>query len=70
MYLYDNDGEFVYVYELVPKVEKIKEYKRKEIEKISEDKRIWTSVASSIDNQIFNFQQMTNVSALSGLSWS
>jgi len=54
MYLYDNDGEFVYVYELVPKEEKIKEYKRKEIEKISEDKRLWTSVASSIDNQIFN----------------
>lgn len=54
MYLYDNDGKFLCVYELVPKMEKIKEYKRKEIEKISEDKRIWCSVSSSVDNQIFS----------------
>ena len=54
MYLYDNDGKFLCVYELIPKMEKIKEYKRKEIEKISEDKRLWSSLSSSVDNQIFS----------------
>ena len=53
MYLYDNDGEFVCIYELVPKTDKIKEYKKREMEKIPEGARLWTSIASSIDDQIF-----------------
>lgn len=53
MYLYDNDGEFVCIYELIAKEDKIREYKRKEMEKVPEDNRIWTSVASSIDDRVF-----------------
>lgn len=50
MFLYDNKGDYIDVYKLEPKLEEIKKYRKKEMNKIPKDKRCW--VATTNDSSL------------------
>ena len=49
MFLYENNGKFIDVYKLEPKLDKIKEYKMSEMRKIPSNERVWMAVTNDCD---------------------
>ncbi len=68
MFLYENNGEFIDVYKLEPKLEEIKNYKKKEMEMISSGERLWGAFATrdgkkilENDTDFINSRELGNV---------
>ena len=52
MFLYENNGQFIDVYKLKPKLEELKKYRKKEMGKIPKAERVWFAKTNDSDLKI------------------